>query len=63
MPKPKLIIISSEGARTGANSPLLRFIRDYAVILENFEIHTTAGTGHAICASGIYGMEGISIQD
>ena len=62
MPKSKLVIISSEGAKETVSSPLLRFIRDYAVVLNDFEIHTTKGAGNATCASGIYNSETIKIH-
>jgi len=58
--KPKIAIIASEGARDDPSSPLLRFIRDYAKVLKKFDIYTTAGTGNAICASGLYNLDEVA---
>jgi|GEM_PF-2050836 len=52
--KPKLLIMASWRARSEPNSPLLRFVRDHATQLKEFEIHATEGTYHSILATGLY---------
>jgi len=52
--KPKLLIMASWGARGDPSSPLLRFVRDHAGTLRQFEVHATEGTYHSILGTGLY---------
>ena len=50
----QLVITASPRARATVNSPLLRFVRDYADLLSKYEIHATNGTGLVISGTGLF---------
>ena len=58
--RPNLLIISSLPYRREPSSPLLRFVRDYSVILKKYNIHTTRGTARVIRGTGMYSENEIS---
>jgi methylglyoxal synthase len=52
--RPLLAVLASKGARAGASSPLLRFVRDYISKLQQFTIVAPAGTARAIIGTGLF---------
>lgn len=52
-PKPNLLIIASERARSEASSSLLRLLRDNIQVLKTYLLHTTRGTGEKLLGSGL----------
>lgn len=49
--------MASSRTRKDPRGPLLRFVRDHARVLKQFEIHATRGTYNSILATGLYTKE------
>ena len=49
--------MASSRTRRDPRGPLLRFVRDHARVLKQFEIHATKGTSNSILATGLYTKE------
>ncbi|MGE3595464.1 MAG: sugar-binding domain-containing protein [Dehalococcoidia bacterium] len=60
--KSNIIIIASPRARNKPDSPLLRFVRDYANVLRGFTIHATQETGRSVFSTGIYQKDEIILH-
>src|SRR4051812_39850003 len=54
MQRPIIAIAASPRARDGADSVLLRLMRDYELIFKNYCVYATENTGDIILNTGLY---------
>ena len=57
---PSIALVASPHSRTGAQSPFLRFVRDYSHVLKRFTLHCTGGTAKALTSTGIYAKDEVT---